>query len=457
MNDAVYRRIALSLAQRGKARLTVALVPGGTPFALAREKLITHMLGRGIDLELARIDVDGDLAETLRTAKPAGKGAVLAYGLETVPRAEAEGYLRRSNFARARLVDVPVNALLVIDEAMWSWMAMELPDLVRWADGPFVLPALARSPHPLHLLPQMIPRVGYPLDPRLDIDLEEARGVQVREEIAAALARSSIVTLGGHRGVGVWHTMATTAMELASSGTTIAWPPNLSIIDGRAMVGGRTEVTDPEVPPFETCDVKPFARWLEDQTADVVFVPRPWSAGATSLLRAKGIAAVVAAPTSAVVGGAEAPFLERIYLPPVRVEDRDGATLDAGVTSMVAALSARVDILGTQLDAVMTEEAARLLARLSGGLPGFLWVLAEKASARAAGGDGFPFTATVAELAVVDEGRKWLSDLRKLATAKQTHGAAPDNPDHGTTLLVVDGAETYAVVHPLARLVEQTG
>lgn len=428
------------------------------------ESLVPQLEGRGVRLHHVRFDPSGDLAE-LVASEGEGEGAdlpdvVLVHGFESVPRARAQAFLRRSNFTRARLAKTSRAVLLVVGSDTWAWLMMELPDLVRWADGPFVLPAVQSPPHPLVGLPSLRAHLGVPIPPLLDQPLHHERGVDPMANALAALEQGRLVVLGGPPGVGVSHLATKIEHEARARGWTTTWPPNVTRVNGLPMVGDHAMIPNADVPfPKMFSPGQPFGRWLDYHRADIVIVPKVFADEGIAKLSKQRRSGVILSSTSAALAP-ESGFVMPVYVPPVRVESGAETELsvhEPGVSVLEEALDARARMLHRTLASALTKEALRFLILASGGVPSLLWHLATETSRRGALDGVLPASEQTARVVALDMAFTWLEKFRSVGSRSPTpnmrrRSLRRREEDEGLRqVLIIDGM-LERIRHPLVRL-----
>lgn len=465
MTSNVYERIATAITRRRGARLVALVVPEGTPVYLSIEMVVPQLEGRGVRLRHVRFDPDAQLAELVELEGSARSDdaddteTLLIHGFESVPLARTQAFFRRSNFTRARLAKLSIAVLLTVGSETWSWLVMELPDLVRWTDGPFLLPAIETPPHPLVGLPWPRAHLGVPIPEELDRPLDRERGVDVFGPALDALEHERLIVLGGPPGVGVSHLAVRLEAEMRSKGRTTAWPPNVHDVDGQPMVGDRSMVPSADVPFPKTLSWQPFERWLDAQSADVIIVPRAFAdQGRARLTKLRRCGIVLSSTTSAL--GSEAGFALPIYVPPVRVEtgsEPEPVPYELGVTLLQDALETRARLLGHCITRALTPPALRFLVLASGGVPSLLWRLACETSRRAALEAQLPAPDSIARVVALDMGTKWLQLFRSQAgrvshPSMRRRSLRRREEDEGLRQVLFIDHRTVRHHHPLVRL-----
>ena len=385
--------------------------------------------------------------------------AVLVHGFEAMPRAEVHRFFRRSNFMRGRLARAGQTVLVIVEADTWSWLVKEVPDLVRWADGPFLLPALAHGPHPLAGLRALRVEFGQPTPTGLDCPLDEHRGVDPVAGALEAIKRGRSVLLGGPPGVGVRHTAVRVERHLSKAGMTVTWPPNTVMLNGRAAVGTRRTVSDPDVPFGKSLDApRPFGSWAREQHADVIVVPRPFAEGAAQVIAELGKRALILTSTSDVHARTTSSSFEPVYVPPVRVEraiePAPETPFEPGMDSLRNALQERARAAGSSIDAALTSDARDFLIWASGGIPGVLWVLAEETSRRAALSEALPATLESARLVAADIGNAWEAGFRRRKVSGRTRRRTlrDRRENEGIVEILYVSKSVTRVLHPLIRM-----
>ena len=140
MIEAPYDRIASAIRLSGGSHLSAVLIPPSIHVSEATEELRSQLLHRGVRAHPIQISGHASILESVEaaTASPPSRTFII-YGLETLRRADREAYLRASSFARERLREAANAVILVLTTETWSWLGLQLPDLARWVDGPFLM------------------------------------------------------------------------------------------------------------------------------------------------------------------------------------------------------------------------------------------------------------------------------------------------------------------------------
>ncbi len=310
-------------------------------------------------------DSTADLARDVQRAYDGSDGVIVASGLETASGSESRDYLRRTSFRRSTLSQLPCPVILVLSEATWAWLALELPDLVRWFDGPFVAPV----PEKRSSLQHSRPFVGYPIPPSEDVALDGLRGLATPMSEHLEEAESRLVVLGGPPGVGLTHFAARLQQERASRAARTVWPPGVSWINGQKRVSPLNTAVGPET-ALKTLGASPTIReWLEEAESDAfLIVPRGWlpDAGIAWLAELRGgiVLGTAQQGLSTSIGRART-----VYIPPVYLHG-DNDLAECGRVAMTSVLSARIRAAGFDQDSLITSGALARIAQLSGGVPG---------------------------------------------------------------------------------------
>lgn len=371
MIEAAYDRIVAAIRHGNGARLIAVLVPAEIPLIPATEKLRSHLLGRGVKVRSIRIDRHASLVEAIEAADPEPSEAVIVYGLEALPEATRESFLRSSSFARSRLQSVPVAVILVLGTETWSWLGMELPDLARWADGPFIVSDRGQG---VDLRPPR-PTLGRETLAQSAVILDDDRNVDIQGPVDEWLLRGGILSIGGPSGAGVTHLAVRIEARLVALGKRPACAGNVHYVNGMPRVGGPENVNDPEVPwPKQWGMSTKLEDWLEQHKEEIVFIARPfWHPARASMMARKGITGVVLGPSSSAL--AQPHVGVQLYVPPVQVVESDGTECARGIARMVDAIVADANQLQFDLKTLVPRELLFTLAYASGGLPGLLWSL----------------------------------------------------------------------------------
>lgn len=371
MIETAYDRIVAAIRHGHGARLIAVLVPAEIPLIPATEKLRSHLLGRGVKVRSIRIDRHASLVEAIEAVDPEPSEAVIVYGLEALPEATRESFLRSSSFARSRLQRSPVAVILVLGTETWSWLGMELPDLARWADGPFIVSdggqgVDLRPPHP---------KLGRETLVQSAVILDADRNVDIQGPIDDWLMRGGILSIGGPSGAGVTHLAVRIEARLVALGKRPACAGNVHYVNGIPRVGGPENVDDPEVPwPKQWGMSKTLDDWLEQHKEEIVFIARPfWHPARASMMARKGIAGVVLGPSSSAL--VQPHVGVQLYVPPVQVVESNGTECSRGIARMVDAIVSDANQLQFDLETLVPRELLFTLAYASGGLPGLLWSL----------------------------------------------------------------------------------
>lgn len=357
MTEVAHDRIAAALRYGRGARLVAVLVPPSIPLLTATSELRRYLRWRGIDTHPVRVEAHTDLLESVETAVESKPSDVLVvHGLEALSKTDREAYLRASSFARSRLRALSASIVLVLGTDTWSWLGMELPDLARWVDGPFVLADVGGQPGPRHL---QLPFGRQLVGPDRHV-LDRHRGVDVSME--AWIGRGGILVVGGPPGVGVTSLALWAETRCKELGEEIAWTEGGHIIDGVPMVG-------------ESSSARTLSDWLDQHERQRVIVERAIAEGAPQAIKNRRMTGLILGSTRMALGRPMS-GIDQLYIPPVQVVDLEGGPHDPGIEVITQAM--RLDLqqhLDFDLDALVPGSLLPTLGYASGGLPGLLWQL----------------------------------------------------------------------------------
>lgn len=135
-----YDRITSAIRLSGRSYLSAVLVPPSIQVSVATEELRSQLLHRGVQAHPIPLSGHANILESIEAATPSPPSRTfIIHGLETLRRTDREAYLRASSFARERLREASNAIILVLATETWSWLGLDLPDLARWVDGPFLM------------------------------------------------------------------------------------------------------------------------------------------------------------------------------------------------------------------------------------------------------------------------------------------------------------------------------
>ncbi len=359
----VFDQIAAHVS-RVDSLVVVVIAPRGASIPLVRKRVVSEFRVRDVLVTTLAVDPALDLVSDVQSIDRGS--VVLASGLETASEADVREYLRRTSFRRSTLSRLDRRVILVLPEAVWGWVARELPDLARWLAGPFVAPIPARA----RLLMASRAEVGLPVPPSEHVELDPLRGLSTPVTEMLQEAERKLVVMGGARGVGLTHMAARLQQERASAGQRCVWPPGVTYINGKKRVAPLVLATDMETGFPKVLPRCPTIReWLEEADEDAfLIVTRGW-------LPNEAIEWLARRRSGLVLGNAQQGLEKAIgkavvhYLPPVVVHSQ-GEAGDAGRRALAAVLERRILASGFLVEEVATGAALDRIAYLSGGNPG---------------------------------------------------------------------------------------
>lgn len=140
MIEAPYDRIASAIRLSGGSYLSAVLIPPGIQVPEATEELRSQLLHLGVQAHPILLSGHANMLGSVWATTPSSPSRTfIIHGVETLGRADREAFLRASSFARDRLREASVAIILVLATETWSWLGLQLPDLARWVDGPFLM------------------------------------------------------------------------------------------------------------------------------------------------------------------------------------------------------------------------------------------------------------------------------------------------------------------------------
>lgn len=451
MIEAAYDRIAAAIRHGRGSRLIAVLVPPEIPLIPAAEKLRSHLLGRGIMVRPVRLARHASLLEAVEEVDPRPSEVVIVYGLEALSQSAREAFLRTSSFARTRLQGSPVAVILVLGTETWSWLGMELPDLARWADGPFLVSDGGKG------IDLRAPRPRLGRTPIVDssVVLDDCRNVDIQTVINDWIDRRGLLIIGGPRGVGVTHLAVRLEARLSKQGKITACTENPSLVNGVPVVGGSDLVGDPDVPLPKSWTPLRLEDWLSGHRDEIVFVSREfWPIVPISMTARTGMTGVVLGPSSAAI---QPSVGARLYVPPVQVIEVDGSEHARGINRMVdAVLDDAAHQLQFPIETFLPRDLLSTLAYGSGGLPGVLWSLIIQTLQRALRIGSPAVTPEIIEGVVSDVARSRPPVPEDLVvSAIQNNSLDFELESRGAVLFYVIDGTLRTLRHPLSILAER--
>lgn len=355
MIEAAYDRIAAAIEHSRGSQLIAVVVPTTIPLLTATSQLQSSLIRLGIDVSCLRVRGHSDLLDRVEgqvEAKPSR--AIVVHGLEGMPIAERESFLRATSFARSRLRSIPVPIVLVLGEETWSSLGMELPDLARWIHGPFLMKDddgdAGPKPRPVHVKPAPEILLKAPTPP------DEHRNVDIDSAVEAWLERGGVLVVGGPRGVGITSVAVRARERLAELGRGTSWAGDeLAVSDGAKPID--------------------LEGWLERHRDDTIIIDRELSEAALPAVQRRGMNALVLGSSRMALERPEKGVMQ-LYVPPIQVVEVDGSPHPPGISAVVRRIRSDVELqLGIDIDSLLPSERLDLLGLASGGLPGLMWRL----------------------------------------------------------------------------------
>lgn len=139
MLEAPYDRIAAAMRLSVGSYLGAVLTPPSIQVPVATEELRCQLCHLGVQAHPILLSGHANMESVGATTPSPPSHTFIIHGLETLRRADREAYLRASSFARDRLREASNAIILVLATETWSWLGLQLPDLARWVDGPFLM------------------------------------------------------------------------------------------------------------------------------------------------------------------------------------------------------------------------------------------------------------------------------------------------------------------------------